>query len=46
MDIDVFEEVSVGMDDEKIWEIMDKLREIKNDIFLKSITEETKELFR
>lgn len=46
LDIDVFKEISAGIDDEKVWEIMGKLREIKNDIFLKSITEETQELFR
>jgi uncharacterized protein (TIGR04255 family) len=45
LDIDVFREVSLEPDSEKIWEILEELRNIKNNIFFKSITQKTKELF-
>jgi uncharacterized protein (TIGR04255 family) len=47
LDIDVFRQENLPPpDDERIWKIFAKFREIKNEIFLKSITEKTKELFR
>ncbi len=46
LDIDVFEEVSLSPEDARIYEILSVLREIKNEVFFKSITERTKELFR
>ncbi len=46
LDIDVFEEVSLSPEDARIYEIFSVLREIKNEVFFKSVTERTKELFR
>lgn len=46
LDIDVFEQVSLAPGDDRIWGIFGKLREIKNELFLRSVTEKTKELFR
>jgi uncharacterized protein (TIGR04255 family) len=46
LDIDVSVEKSLPAADGKIWEIFEELREIKNEIFFKCITEKTKELFR
>jgi uncharacterized protein (TIGR04255 family) len=46
LDIGVSEQVSLAADDQRIWTLFGKLREIKNEIFLRSITERTKELFR
>lgn len=46
LDIDVFVQKSLPPDDERIWEVFEELREIKNRIFFKSIQEKTKELFR
>jgi uncharacterized protein (TIGR04255 family) len=44
-DIDVFRETPVKSDDEA-WRDFEKLRDIKNDIFFKSLTEKAKDLFR
>ena len=46
LDIDVFRAVSLSPDDEGIWEIFGKLREIKNAIFRRSIRPKTEELFK
>lgn len=46
LDIDVFKEVSLSPDDEKIDEILAILREVKNRIFFGIIEEKTKDLFR
>lgn len=46
LDIDVFAVVNLEPDDQKIHEIFSILRETKNEVFLKSITDRTKELFR
>ena len=46
LDIDVIKEVTLSPGDEKVYEILHILREIKNEIFFSSITEKTKELFR
>lgn len=45
-DLDVFRQVRLQADSPEIWQILSKLRDLKNDIFDKSITEKTKELFR
>ncbi len=46
LDIDVFDENPLSSGTPAIWEVMDRLRDCKNDIFFESITEATKELFR
>lgn len=45
-DIDIFKNVNYNNYDPAIWEQFQKLRNFKNDIFLKSITDKTKELFK
>lgn len=45
-DIDVFREAVFNSNDNGIWDTMEKLHELKNIIFFKSITEKTKELIR
>lgn len=45
-DIDVFREAVFDSQNNEIWNTMEKLREYKNTIFFKSVTEKTKELFR
>lgn len=46
LDIDVFVQRCLPPEDQRIWGMLEQLRKIKNDIFFKSITEKTKELFR
>ena len=46
LDIDVFVQKNLPPADKRIWEILEELRNIKNEIFLKCIKEKTKELFR
>jgi uncharacterized protein (TIGR04255 family) len=46
LDIDVFREVVLDPGSNETWSILETLRVIKNDIFFKSVTEKTKELFR
>jgi uncharacterized protein (TIGR04255 family) len=46
LDIDVFMEKSLPPESKIIWGIFEELRDIKNEIFFKSIKEKTKELFR
>jgi uncharacterized protein (TIGR04255 family) len=46
LDIDAFAEVSLESNDAKIGEILAILREVKNEIFFSSVTEQAKELFR
>ncbi len=46
LDIDVFKEGEFDIDSKEAWDTIDKLRNFKNDIFFKSITEQTKELCR
>jgi uncharacterized protein (TIGR04255 family) len=46
LDIIVSKEVTLGPGDEKVYEILHILREIKNEIFFSSVTEKTMELFR
>lgn len=45
LDIDVFKEVQYNVGEEAIWETLDQLREFKNNIFFKSITEKIVELY-
>jgi uncharacterized protein (TIGR04255 family) len=46
LDIDVFADVKLDPIDARIDEIFAILRRVKNDIFFKSVTDKTKELFR
>ena len=45
-DLDVFKSVSMTPDTEKIWVTLNQLREYKNQIFERSLTDKTKELFK
>lgn len=45
LDIDVFKDVTITVDNQKIWEIIASLREFKNKIFFESVTEKTLGLF-
>ena len=46
LDIDVFNQVSLSPVTKDVWTQLEKLREVKNNIFDKMITDKTKELFR
>jgi uncharacterized protein (TIGR04255 family) len=45
LDIDVYKHGQYSCESDEIWEILNKLRIMKNDIFFKSITEKTAGLF-
>jgi uncharacterized protein (TIGR04255 family) len=45
-DIDVFREAAFDVKGEELWQAFEKLRDLKNNIFFKSITPKAKELFR
>jgi len=45
-DIDVFRNIKLDPQGDQIWEILEELREFKNDIFFNSITNKTRELFK
>ncbi len=45
-DIDVYHKAVLKPDDKKIWDILDDLRNFKNQIFKKSLTDKCKELFK
>jgi len=45
-DIDVFQLGEWQPESEEIWEVLEKLRVVKNEIFFKSITDKTKGLFQ
>lgn len=45
-DIDVFREAALDVKGEEVWQAFEKLRNLKNNIFFKSITPKAKELFR
>lgn len=45
-DIDVFQMGSFQPDSDAVWDILEQLRDLKNDIFSKSFTDKAKELFR
>ena len=44
LDIDVFKQSQIGMTKEEAWDVLEKLRHLKNKIFFESITEKLKEL--
>jgi len=46
LDISVFRQLTLAPDDERMWEILEKFRDIKNKLFLHSLTAKTLELFR
>lgn len=46
LDIDVNKRVSLVPTDQKMWDMFDQLRTYKNTIFLNSITNKTKEMFK
>lgn len=46
LDIDVIREAAFDVDGQEAWEVLDKLHELKNEVFFNSITPKTKELFR
>jgi uncharacterized protein (TIGR04255 family) len=46
LDIDVWQEVNYEGQEGEMWVQFEKLRDIKNDIFLKSTTDKAKELFK
>lgn len=46
LDIDVFREATFPCATEEVWCFFEKLRQLKNDVFLRSLTDKTKELFR
>ncbi|MCC6544675.1 MAG: TIGR04255 family protein [Nitrospirae bacterium] len=45
LDIDVFKQSQIGMSKEDAWDVLEKLRHLKNKIFFESITNKLKELF-
>jgi len=45
-DIDVFRETGIDIESEELWKTFEKLHELKNDVFFKSITDEARELFK
>ena len=45
-DVDVFREGAFAANGAEMWEVVEQLREYKNEIFFNSITEKTKELFK
>jgi uncharacterized protein (TIGR04255 family) len=45
-DIDVSRNIILESKSDEIWNIMDNLRNFKNKIFMNSLTEKTKELFK
>lgn len=46
LDIDVFRMAAFNVQDNAMWETFEYLHDLKNDIFLKSITPKAKELFQ
>lgn len=45
-DVDVFQTGSFEPDSDVIWDVLEQLRDLKNDIFTKSFTDKAKELFQ
>jgi len=45
-DIDVYKKIKLEPLDNKVWDVMEELRQFKNKVFLESLTEKAKELFR
>jgi uncharacterized protein (TIGR04255 family) len=46
LDIDVFREAAFDVNATEIWDTLERLRDFKNQIFFKSITDKAKELFK
>ncbi len=46
LDIDVFQNIILESSSKQIWEILNQLRQFKNQIFLNSLTSKAKELFK
>lgn len=46
IDIDVYKEVSFPIDSAEAWDLLDKMRELKNRAFFNSVTEKALELFK
>ena len=46
LDIDVFRQKSEGIKEDDAWSILEQLRHFKNEIFFKSITKKSEELFQ
>lgn len=46
LDIDIFKEEIYSVNDQGIWDSINKFREIKNSVFYESITENTMELYK
>ncbi len=46
LDIDVFREGVFAVNNDEIWDILEQLRELKNEIFFQSTTAKAKELFK
>ena len=46
LDIDVFREAAFDVSEQEAWEVLEKLHELKNEVFFKSITPKARELFR
>jgi uncharacterized protein (TIGR04255 family) len=45
-DVSVVHEANYSSEDPIIWDIFEKLREFKNEVFFNSITDKTREFFR
>lgn len=45
-DVEVFKKTSYSGDEEDMWNEFEKLRDFKNEVFFKSMTEQAKELFK
>jgi len=46
LDIDVFREAAYQVHEPAAWDVLEKLHELKNEVFFKSITPKARELFR
>ncbi len=46
LDLDVFCDQPLGLEGDGLWQLIDDLKVFRGDLFLQSITDETKELFR
>jgi uncharacterized protein (TIGR04255 family) len=46
LDIDAYVERGWSPESPEIWDVFERLRDVKNEVFFKSLTERTKELFR
>jgi uncharacterized protein (TIGR04255 family) len=45
LDIDVYNSVDLPVDSDEIWNLLEKLRVFKNEIFFANLTEETADLY-